>query len=155
MLSGRRSGISLSPAGREQAAQVAQVLAKLPVAALYASPIERCVETAEVIAADASLDVQIVEGITEVDFGDWQGKLLKDLVSEPLWKVVQVAPSNARFPGGKLQQKAYYPYSGYPGGIRKDLLRDLWVKNPPAVIPGAHANNSSAVTKRTPVCLAT
>lgn len=101
MLSGRRPGISLSPAGREQAVQVAQVLAKLPVAALYTSPIERCVETAEAIAGESSLDVQIVEGITEVDFGEWQGRLLKDLVSEPLWKVVQVAPSNARFPGGE------------------------------------------------------
>lgn len=101
MLSGRRSGISLSPTGRDQAAQVAQVLAKLPVAALYTSPIQRCVETAKAIAADASLDVQIAEGITEVDFGDWQGRKLKELMTEPLWKVVQVAPSNARFPGGE------------------------------------------------------
>jgi len=42
--------------------------------------------------------------------------------------------ANARFTGGKLQQKAYYHYSGYPGGIRKDLLRDLWVKSPSAVV---------------------
>ncbi len=101
MLSGRKSGIALSPAGKKQASQVAGALSKLPVVALYASPIQRCVETAEAIAAESSLSVDISEGITEVDFGDWQGRKLKDLATEPLWKVVQVAPSNARFPGGE------------------------------------------------------
>ena len=101
MLSGRKPGIALSPAGKRQASQVAGALSKLPVVALYASPIQRCVETAEAIAAESSLSVGIAEGITEVDFGDWQGRKLKDLANEPLWKVVQVAPSNARFPGGE------------------------------------------------------
>jgi broad specificity phosphatase PhoE len=40
-------------------------------------------------------------GITECDYGEWQGKALKDLASEPLWSVVQSHPSAAIFPGGE------------------------------------------------------
>ena len=46
ILSGRTPGIDLSDKGREQAARVAQRLAVLPVDAVFASPIERTLETA-------------------------------------------------------------------------------------------------------------
>jgi hypothetical protein len=40
-------------------------------------------------------------GITECDYGDWQGRPLQDLAKEPLWKTVQTQPSAAAFPGGE------------------------------------------------------
>ena len=42
--------------------------------------------------------------------------------------------SGARFTGDKFNQKAYFHYSGYPGGVRKFLLRDKWAKNPAEVM---------------------
>jgi probable phosphomutase (TIGR03848 family) len=39
--------------------------------------------------------------LTECDYGEWQGRLLKDLAKEKLWKVVQTQPSAAVFPGGE------------------------------------------------------
>lgn len=39
----------------------------------------------------------------------------------------------AIFTGRKIGQKKYFHYSGYPGGIREDLLRDLWSQNPSSV----------------------
>jgi probable phosphomutase (TIGR03848 family) len=41
------------------------------------------------------------KGLTECDYGQWQGRSLKELVKEPLWKVVQTQPSAATFPGGE------------------------------------------------------
>jgi len=101
ILSGRTPGIDLSDKGREQAARAADRLAPLPVAAVYASPIERTRETADAIASRHGLPVNLIEGMVEADYGEWTGKELKELAKSDLWKVVQVAPSTARFPGGE------------------------------------------------------
>jgi probable phosphomutase (TIGR03848 family) len=39
--------------------------------------------------------------VSEVDYGAWTGKALKDLLNEPLWAVVQQHPSAAVFPEGE------------------------------------------------------
>ena len=39
-----------------------------------------------------------------------------------------------RFTGHKISQKTYFKFSGYPGGIRRDSLRDLWAKDPSEVL---------------------
>jgi large subunit ribosomal protein L13 len=38
------------------------------------------------------------------------------------------------FKGRKKEQKTYFRYSGYPGGISKERLEELWTKNPAAVL---------------------
>ncbi len=101
MLSGRTRGIDLSDAGREQAAATAARLAELPITAVYASPIERTRQTADAIAAHHALDVLVLEGVLEADYGEWTGAKLEDLAKTELWKVVQRAPSRARFPNGE------------------------------------------------------
>ena len=40
-------------------------------------------------------------GLQEIDFGSWQGKTMKQMARMKLWKVVQQAPSQMRFPGGE------------------------------------------------------
>jgi probable phosphoglycerate mutase len=101
LLSGRAAGISLSDDGRRQAEALAQRLAPLPVAAVYASPIERTTETAAAVAARHDLAVQPLPGVLEADYGDWTGQKLSELAKTDLWKVVQRAPSRAHFPGGE------------------------------------------------------
>jgi probable phosphomutase (TIGR03848 family) len=41
------------------------------------------------------------KGLSEVDYGDWTGRALKDLAKEPLWRTVQGQPSAVTFPGGE------------------------------------------------------
>jgi probable phosphoglycerate mutase len=101
LLSGRMPGIDLSEKGRGQAAATADRLAKLPVAVVYASPIERTTQTAEEIAARHGLEVQPLPGVIEADYGEWTGGKIADLAKTDEWKVVQIAPSRARFPGGE------------------------------------------------------
>ena len=101
LLSGRMPGIELSEKGRGQADAAAERLAVLPVAAVYASPIERTTETAQFIAKHHSLDVRPLPGVIEADYGEWTGGKIADLAKTDEWKVVQVAPSRARFPGGE------------------------------------------------------
>jgi probable phosphoglycerate mutase len=101
MLSGRKPGIDLSERGREQAAALGERLAALPIAAVYASPIERTMQTAAPVAERHGLQVRALPGVLEADYGGWTGGKLGDLAKEELWRTVQRAPSRARFPDGE------------------------------------------------------
>lgn len=105
-LSGSIPGIHLSEHGRVQAKALAERVAPLPVAAVYASPLERCVETAEPIAEHRGLAVQPVPELGEVGYGDWTGRTFAQLTRTALWKKVQQAPSSVRFPGGETLVEA-------------------------------------------------
>jgi probable phosphoglycerate mutase len=100
-LSGWTPGVHLSAAGREQAEGLAGRLGPVPLDAVYASPLERCQETAATVADAKGLKVATLEDAGEVRYGDWTGRTLKELAKEPLWKVVQTTPSAARFPEGE------------------------------------------------------
>jgi probable phosphoglycerate mutase len=69
--------------------------------AVYSSPLERALETAQAVAAPHGLEVRINEGIGEVQYGDWNGRSLRELVKRPLWRSVQIYPSGTRFPSGE------------------------------------------------------
>jgi probable phosphomutase (TIGR03848 family) len=102
-LAGRLPGVRLDDTGEEQVRRIGERLAAVPVAALVSSPLERCKQTARAIAVahPATLRVASDKGLSECDYGDWQGRALKDLAKEPLWKTVQTQPSAAVFPGGE------------------------------------------------------
>ena len=102
VLTGRTPGIPLDDRGREQAAALAARLADVPLDAIISSPLDRCRETAEAIAAARGgepVPVQEDEQFAEVKYGDWTGQPLKKLARDPLWRVVQAHPSAVRFPG--------------------------------------------------------
>jgi probable phosphomutase (TIGR03848 family) len=102
VLTGRTPGIPLDDRGREQAAALAGRLAEVRLDAIVTSPLERCRQTAEAIAAARDgepLPVKEDEEFAEVNYGDWTGQPLKRLAKEPLWRVVQAHPSAVRFPG--------------------------------------------------------
>ena len=100
-LPGRIPGIHLNDHGREQAAALAETLKKLPLRAIYTSPLERAVETATPLAQARGLELQLRPGLLDTDVGEWQGLLFKDLRKLPLWKQVQHQPAEVRFPGGE------------------------------------------------------
>ncbi len=101
LLSGRAPGIDLSDRGVEQARNVGERLAVLPVQAVYASPIERTWQTAQHVAGHHGLEVRELPGVIEADYGEWTGGKIADLAKTDLWRTVQVVPSRARFPGGE------------------------------------------------------
>jgi probable phosphomutase (TIGR03848 family) len=103
ILTGRAPGVDLDAVGRDQAAQTAQRLSVLPLVAVVTSPLARCRQTARIIAAHQApaRPVVLEPGIVECDYGEWQGRPLRELAQEPLWSVVQTQPSAAVFPGGE------------------------------------------------------
>ena len=105
-LAGWTPGVHLNEEGRRQAMALATRLAILPIDAVYSSPLERTVETAQAIAAPRGLPIRLVEGLGEVKYGEWQGAELKQLYKHELWPGVQFYPSGTRFPGGETLGEA-------------------------------------------------
>ena len=102
ILPGRAKGLHLSELGKEQASKVATNLSMLEnVTAVYASPMERTLETAKPIASAFGLKVQRNRGLIEADFGKWTGRKLSDLRKLSDWEIVQKNPSLFRFPDGE------------------------------------------------------
>lgn len=106
-LAGWTPDVHLNDEGKAQAEALGARLAKLPLAAIYSSPLERTVETARAIAAHhPDLPLQIEAGIGEVDFGLWEGEDLADLARRRMWHVIQYVPTRAEFPGGETMRAA-------------------------------------------------
>ena len=100
-LAGRLPNVHLNKEGVEQARRLAIEFKELPIKAVYASPLERAVETAQPIADAHDLPVEILPALIEIDFGDWQARDLEKLKKGREWKHVQGKPSEFRFPGGE------------------------------------------------------
>ncbi|MFK7801376.1 MAG: MSMEG_4193 family putative phosphomutase [Anaerolineae bacterium] len=100
-LAGWIPGVHLNENGRKQAQDAAERLAHLPITTLYSSPVERCVETAGILAEKIGLEIIELPEVGEVRYGDWEGEKIAELAKLPEWHVVQYAPSRHAFPGGE------------------------------------------------------
>lgn len=100
-LAGRSEGVELDEKGFAQAAALVERLDGLPIQALVRSPLLRCRLTLEPLAAALGLAPVVDERLAEVDYGQWTGRKLSELLTEPLWSVVQQQPSAAVFPDGE------------------------------------------------------
>ena len=131
-LAGRSAGVELDDRGREQAQAVADRLGELPVAEIVRSPLLRCEQTVEPLAAKLGLSPVVEDRLVEVDYGQWTGRTIKELLAEPLWKVVQQHPSAAVFPEGEglatVQQRAVQAVRDHDARLAAQHGRDvLWV----------------------------
>jgi probable phosphoglycerate mutase len=100
-LSGWLSDVHLNEQGHQQAEQMAARMGQVKLDAIYSSPLERTVETAEYLARPRGLEVQKREGLGEIHLGAWEGQKIDDLNKTDEWRMFQVYPSGARPPGGE------------------------------------------------------
>lgn len=106
-LAGWTPNVHLNDLGNAQAEALGARLAEVKLKAIYASPLERTLETAEAIAAHHEhLSVTPLEAIGEVRYGAWQGKKLAHLRRKKLWGNVQHYPTRVRFPEGETMRGA-------------------------------------------------
>ena len=82
-----RTDTPLDEEGRSQARDLAAYFAEHPVEKVYASPLKRARETADLLA-DGRYPVEIREDLIELDMGEWEdaplNELHKELTSEPV-----------------------------------------------------------------------
>ncbi|MGL4305313.1 MAG: histidine phosphatase family protein [Mycobacteriaceae bacterium] len=103
-LAGRTEGIELDALGMQQAENLVHRLSGLPLKAIIRSPLLRCAQTVKPLAEAHNVEPIVEDKLLEVDYGQWTGRKLSELVAEPLWSVVQNHPSAAQFPEGESLQ---------------------------------------------------
>src|ERR1700745_2547065 len=64
--------VALSDEGREQTRRLADRLSHEKIMAVYASPLGRTIETAQILAAPHKLEVQARDGFREINHGRWE-----------------------------------------------------------------------------------
>src|SRR5258706_16030949 len=108
-LAGWTPEVHLNEEGKAQAAALGLRLAKTKIDAIYTSPLERTVETAQaVIAHQPNLELQYLEAVGEVRYGAWQGAELSKLYQRKVWHMVQFTPSRVQFHGGETIREAQF-----------------------------------------------
>lgn len=105
-LTGWLPGISLSEEGMAQAASARDRLQDVPIKAFYSSPLERCWETAEIIAGPHKRKVELIDDLGEIKYGDWQGRTLTSLYKSKAWVELRARPAEFRFPNGETIREA-------------------------------------------------
>jgi probable phosphoglycerate mutase len=104
-LAGWTPEVHLNADGKAQAEALGRRLAETHLDAVYSSPLERTVETAQaVLAHHPEVALQLLEDVGEVHYGDWQGQEIRTLVNRKMWAAVQTTPSRVRFPNGEAMR---------------------------------------------------
>ncbi|MEI6220807.1 MAG: histidine phosphatase family protein [Actinomycetes bacterium] len=101
VLAGRDNRVGLSPRGKREAQELANLLGSGSFDAIYSSPLRRCRETIAPLLALKKQKVEFLDDLQEMEYGRWSGKLLSLLAKDELWKKIQSRPSQVRFPGGE------------------------------------------------------
>ena len=101
LIAGRIPGFGLSAKGRAEAAAVAERLAGETVEGVYASPLDRTRETAEVIALRLGLPVGLRDDLAELDFGEWTGLTFDEVKTDRRFEQWRSCRSIAAIPGGE------------------------------------------------------
>jgi broad specificity phosphatase PhoE len=97
------SNEDLNQTGKEQVEKLAARLAPLPLKALDCSPLQRTLTTARIIAGPHNLEIKAIDGLKEIDLGQWQGLHEREIERRwgQLWKEWRTDPSMTLIPGGE------------------------------------------------------
>jgi len=75
--------VALSELGARQADALGQAIRRLPIAAVYTSPLERARRTAEIAAAGLGVPLTPVDDLRELSLGEWEGRTVEEIRALP------------------------------------------------------------------------
>jgi broad specificity phosphatase PhoE len=102
-----RMELALTEEGLEQASRTADYVCRTcQPAAIFCSPMGRCVSTAQAISERCHLPVEIVQSLTDIDYGGWQWKTKEEVArdSPEQYRTWMERPALMQFPGGESFQ---------------------------------------------------
>lgn len=103
----------LNARGIAQAHQLAAALRDVGLDVLYASPLRRALQTAEVVAETLHIPLHVEPRLMEIHQGDWQGRLRAEIAARypELFQRWQTEPWEVTPPGGEhlrqVQERVY------------------------------------------------
>jgi len=126
-----QTDLPLSARGRMQAQAVANALINLPFSRVYASDLQRALETARTIAAPHGIDVVEDARLREFDFGEWEGRTWTEIVARSPRMRLPTAARLYKPPGGER-------FKAVLARVRA-FLRDLAMQETDRVLVVSHA----------------
>src|SRR5437762_12090601 len=105
VLAGRMPGVGMTERGRAEIASQAERLVGETIAAIYASPLQRTRESAEIVSARLGLPIASRADLLELAFGEWTGATFDSLRADPRWQAWSTQRSLAAIPGGESMRQ--------------------------------------------------
>jgi len=101
--------VELSTEGIRQAHSASAALSKQTFGAIYSSPRRRCWEAARVLAIERPCQVEIVDALAEIHFGDFEGRTYDEIALEhpDLFQQWMERPTEFQFPGGESLERMW------------------------------------------------
>ncbi len=98
-----RSNEDLNKAGYTQAHHLSSRLARLSIDSIYTSPLQRAHATAAILNEPHQLELIVMEDLTEVHLGDWEGLHMDEVKRRwpELWQQSRIDPSEITMPNGE------------------------------------------------------
>jgi broad specificity phosphatase PhoE len=98
-----RADIKLDEVGIKQAEAAAARIAEWQVSAVYSSSLRRASTTAKILARPLGLEVKLLPGIIDIDYGEWQGLSPAEATAKDggLYSKWLESPHKVKFPGGE------------------------------------------------------
>jgi len=124
-----RADIPLNEMGRKEALLTGQYLRGVSMNSIYSSPLSRALETAEAIARYQGKEVQVLEGLTDIDFGGWQGishEVVRERYTE-LYRQWRESPHLVRLPEGESLEEVRERALGAIQGVIRDHVGETLV----------------------------
>lgn len=102
ILWGRKRDVHLNEDGKSAARALAERVAHDRLDAIYSSPLERALETADEIAQRSRLPrITISQPLNELDYGDWTGQTIESLAGDSVWQQFNTVRTRTPIPGGE------------------------------------------------------
>jgi probable phosphoglycerate mutase len=98
-----RKNIPLNASGILQAKLAADFLGRYKIDLIYSSPMQRALQTANEIRRGRDIEINIDEGIADMDFGQWEGMKVSEVKKKypELFAIWLSAPHQCQIPGGE------------------------------------------------------
>lgn len=138
VLAGWTPGVHLNLKGMLEARHLAERLSAFPIDIVFTSPLDRCRETAALIADRLGKPVYVDESFGEIQFGDWTGRTLAELEPLPEFQQFQRRRSLVRIPNGESMSEVQvraalglrllnqaYPHGGVVVVSHVDVLKAM------------------------------
>jgi broad specificity phosphatase PhoE len=124
--------VELNETGIRQARLLAEYLKDRPVTAVYSSPLQRALKTAEEIANQFQQEVKITRGLIDIDFGAWNGLSVHEVEEKypDLYKEWTESPEKVEFPYGESLEAVAYR--------AKELIDSIVYMNSGTVVAVSH-----------------
>ena len=102
-----RSDVPLDETGLKQAEFAGEYLKEIRIDAIYSSPLSRAWQTAEKIGQLHDLKVNLLGGIVDMSFGNWEGRSLKEIqeIDQETYRMWREEPHLVKLPGGETLEE--------------------------------------------------